>query len=367
MKKHAGTRGTMLIEVMVTGVMVATASLGAAAALVSGLTLEHRSDRTMSEVATAENLMERIHHSSRTDFKKMRTDFHSQTFASRESTGGTMNELDAITVERIATLKAEIASGELTEEDERLARKEIETVLANHADKEGARRSLAISMPNAETDLPSTMDLDGNGEFNNTVDIADARMMVVDLAGSNKLRLRTAVLNHGKMNGIIMSRSADSGKKPVKFGETRDAVPPPPKDEGGGEPNDEGGEDVVTESLVSVVSAALDGTDAIVVLKNTGATDRKPVSITIAPNDKNLYFEKIKLGDNTIFTPGDGQKSGTVTIDLSTDAVIKPGEGQLEVNGFFKVDKKKGNVAKAPKSVTITVAFDDGSVFTADA
>lgn len=59
-RKYIGARGALMIEVLVTGMMVAVASLGAAAALISGLTLEQRSERTMAEVATAENVMERI-------------------------------------------------------------------------------------------------------------------------------------------------------------------------------------------------------------------------------------------------------------------------------------------------------------------
>jgi Tfp pilus assembly protein PilV len=365
MKKHAGKRGTMLLETMVTGVMVATASLGAAAALVSGLSLEQKSDRTMSEVATAENLMERIRHSSQTDFTQMRTDFHQQAFASRESTGGALATLDPIAAERIATLKELIASGNLTEEDRIAAMKEIETILANYSDKEGVRRSLAVSMPNKEADLPNAMDLDGNGEFDNTVDIANARLMVVDLAGSDKLRLRTAVLNQAKMKGIIMDRSERRGNRPVKFGETRDPDAEPTT--GGGTTTTTTVQEK-TDSLVSVVSATIEGTNALVTINNTGTGDRKPVSITIAPNDDALYFEKITLGGTTIFTPADGQASGTVTIPLTTEATLAPGEGQMAVNGFFKYDKKKNAfVAKAPKSVTITVAFDDGSFFSADA
>jgi len=83
--KHA--RGAMLIEVMVTGVLVATATLGAAGALISGLTLEASSDRTMSEVATAENLLVRIRHASESDFAGMHLSYDSSTHVAQGSTG----------------------------------------------------------------------------------------------------------------------------------------------------------------------------------------------------------------------------------------------------------------------------------------
>ena len=82
-RKHIGARGALMVEVLVTGMMVAVASLGAAAALISGLTLEQRSERTMAEVATAENVMERIRHKSMTNFEELSNEFRDSVGAGR--------------------------------------------------------------------------------------------------------------------------------------------------------------------------------------------------------------------------------------------------------------------------------------------
>ena len=86
--------------------------------------------------------------------------------------------------------------------------------------------------------------------------------------------------------------------------------------------------------------------------------------VTIAPNDKKLYFESIKLGGSKIFQPGDGIDPGTVTIPLKDSVAMAPGEASLAIGDFFKLDRKKGKVLKAPNDVVVTVTFDDGSVAT---
>ena len=175
--KHA--RGAMLIEVMVTGILVATATMGAAAALISGLTLESNSDRTMSEVATVENLLARIRHASESDFAGMHASYDSTTHVAQASTGSSFR----------------------------------------------TKRQLSVSLPLAEQSLPARLDLDGDGLYDGTVAAGDARVLIVDVAGSDKLRLRTAVLNFGQMRGVAMGRIAGSGSRPVGFGETRPAPP----------------------------------------------------------------------------------------------------------------------------------------------
>jgi len=300
-----------MVEVLVTGMMVAVASLGAAAALISGLTLEQRSERTMAEVATAENIMERIRYKSMIDFDAVSTDFLDSTHAASGATGTTLG-----------------------------------------ADK--VSRRLSVTMPLNEGTAPGAHDLDGDGEVTADVDPTEARVLVINIDGSDKLRLRTAVINHSKLGGILLERRS-TGKTPVTFGETREPAdeddPPPPTEE-------------PTESTVSAVSGGFDGNTAVVVLTNSTITDRKPTSITISPSDDNLYFQEISLAGTAIFTPDGNQNPGTVTMELSTAVTIGAGDSPLRVGDFFKVDKKKGNVATKPKSVTVTVAFDDGSVAT---
>lgn len=70
-KMHGRSRGGMLLEVMVAGMMVAIAALGTAAALVSGIALEQRSERTLSEVVTAENILDQIRYESMNDFEEV--------------------------------------------------------------------------------------------------------------------------------------------------------------------------------------------------------------------------------------------------------------------------------------------------------
>jgi hypothetical protein len=295
--------------------VVATASLGAAAALISGLTLEARSDRRLSEVATAENVMARMRHASFTDFESIHEGYHDKLFTSRESDGT----------------------------------------------DSGTSRQLGVNIPLSETLLPGGIDLNGDGEYDGTVAVTDARLLFVDVGGSDKLRLRTALLNQAKMTGLKLEGTrTEDGTARVGFGET--LPPPPPPEE----------EEVVVveekppleESQVTAKNGGFDGKTAVAILTNHSAEDRKPTSITIAPSDDNLFFESISLGGTTIFTPDAGQKSGTVTIDLDSPVAMSPGEGTLNTGDFFKMDKKKGKVLQAPKDVTITVAFDDGSVAT---
>ncbi len=53
-------------------------------------------------------------------------------------------------------------------------------------------------------------------------------------------------------------------------------------------------------------------------------------------------------------------------IEVHAKKVITIGacDSNLAVGDFFKVDKKKGNVATLPESVVVSIAFDDGSVAT---
>ena len=119
-----------------------------------------------------------------------------------------------------------------------------------------------------------------------------------------------------------------------------------------------------TDSQVTAVACALEGTSAVVVLRNNSGGDLTPVSITIAPENQKLYFESISLAGETIYRPSDGLKSGTVTIPLTSAAALKPGEASLNVGDFFTVHKRKGTILEAPSDVVVTVQFDDGSVTT---
>ena len=85
MKK--ATRGCTLLEVVVASSFLAVASLGLGGAMVSGATLENQASRTLSEVATAENLMEQIRHQSWTKFSGVINDYSGKTTASNSATG----------------------------------------------------------------------------------------------------------------------------------------------------------------------------------------------------------------------------------------------------------------------------------------
>ncbi|MFQ5844012.1 MAG: hypothetical protein ACE5JG_03400 [Planctomycetota bacterium] len=314
-RQHSRTSAFAIIEVLISGSFIAVAALGLSGALVSGVTLTDHAHRTMSRVATAENLMEQIRQSSQTSFNTLATDYDGTSVSANTSIG-----FDNDTY-----------------------------------------RLVDVRVPLDETKVPGSLDLDGNGLMKTVVNPADARVLVVDLAGSNSLRLRTAVFDVEKLTGLVLERGPDSNA-PVGYGETRDpggkanytppTYTPPPTPT-----------DPQTQSTVDVASAGYNGKTAEVVLVNGSAGNRTPTTITIAPDKDNVFFEGIALDGVTLFNPPSDQAPGTVTIDLATDVSFAPGQATLAVGDFYKIKKGSPKTTK-PKEVIVTVAFDDGSVVT---
>lgn len=308
------TRGCTLLEVVVASSFLAVASLGLGGAMVSGATLENQASRTMSEVATAENLMEQIRHQSWTNFAGVIDDYSGKTTAANSSTGYVTDD----------------------------------------------QRTVTVLIPLDETKVPGGIDLNRDGEENTSVDAADADILVVDILGQNSLRLRTAVFNMARLDGIMLDRS--SNLTPAGFGETWEA---PEEPEEGETLPDEENPDVVdeeTQSNVIVLAAALNGNDLGIVFDNESGDDRKVTSVTVGPDKDTIYFEQILLGDTMLFTPSEGQEPGTVTVEVSSELSLAPGENQFVIQGFWEYDKNGSPKDKDPKSVVVTVTFDDGSV-----
>jgi len=310
MKK--ATRGSTLLEVIVASSFLAVASLGLGGAMVSGATLENRASRTMSEVATAENLMEQIRHQSWTNFSGVVNDYSGKTTAANSSTGYVTDE----------------------------------------------QRTVSVFIPLDETKVPGAIDLNRDGEENTSVDAADADILVVDILGENSLRLRTAVFNMARLDGIVLDRS--SNLTPAGFGETWEA----PEEVVEGETPLPDPDVVVeeTQSNVSVLAAALNGNDLGIVFDNESGADRKVTSVTVGPDKDTMYFEQILLQDTTLYFPNENQEPGTVTVDVSSELSLAPGENQFVIQGFWEYDKNGSPTDKDPKSVVVTVTFDDGSV-----
>ena len=134
--------------------------------------VENQASRTMSEVATAENLMEQIRHQSWTKFTGVIDDYSGKTTAANSSTGYVTDD----------------------------------------------QRTVSVSIPLDETKVPGGIDLNRDGAENESVDAADADILVVDIIGQNSLRLRTAVFNMARLDGIVLDRS--SNLTPAGYGET---------------------------------------------------------------------------------------------------------------------------------------------------
>ncbi|MHC4954310.1 MAG: hypothetical protein ACYTGZ_10500 [Planctomycetota bacterium] len=305
-------RGALLVEVLVSGALVATAAVGAAAALISGLMLEAQSERSMSEVATAENLIARMRYASAEGLGGMAADFHEQTFASRESSGYLKGSHDV-------------------------------------------SRELSVSMAMDEATVPGGVDLDGDGLLTKVVDPADARLLVIDVAGADKFRLRTAMLNFGLLRGVLPG--ADREKEvTVEFGETLPPPPPPEEEEG-----EEEERPPPIPGDVWIKASALSGREAVLILENVGLENRIPVTITIAPNNTNAYFEGIHLDGEPIFTSGEGMEPGTATVDLVGFEPVEPGTSTLNIGDFFTMSEVSGRIAHEPGQVVVTIWFDDGT------
>ncbi len=305
-------RGSTLLEVIVASSFLAVASLGLGGAMVSGATLENQASRTLSEVATAENLMEQIRHQSWTKFSGVVNDYSGKTTASNSATGYVTDD----------------------------------------------QRTVSVRIPLDETKVPGGVDLNRDGAENTSVDPADADILVVDILGQNSLRLRTAVFNMARLDGIVLDRTSDLA--PAGYGETWAAPEAPVEGETPlPDPN------VVveqTQSNVSVLAAALNGNDLGIVFDNESGADRKVTSVTVGPDKDTVYFEQILLENTMLFTPSETQEPGTVTVDVSSELSLAPGENQFVIQGFWEYDKNGSPKDKDPNSVVVTVTFDDGSV-----
>ena len=174
MADRKSIRGSSLLEVVTVSVFLAVSSMGLGSALVSGATLTDKAHRRMSQVATAENIMAQIRQVSQSNLSGVVTEFDGFTTAAYSSIG-----------------------------------------FANDA-----KRLVTVSVPLSESSVPGGIDLDADGSIG-LVDPADARILVVDIEGADKLRLRTAVLDLGRLQGIVTGPREQSGH-PVVFGEIYD-------------------------------------------------------------------------------------------------------------------------------------------------
>ena len=293
---------------MVAGSFLAIASLGLAAAMVSGLTLESGSRRTLNCVATAENLLEQMRFRSRTDFRLVVDEFNGVAKSGQSSVGYEQQTTSPLRV--------------------------------------------AIGLD--ETLVPGQVDLDGDGTIGSTVTADTARVLVADLSGPGGLRFRSAVANFDRLKGVSIEREAP-GLGPVDFGEVRTPPPPPP-------PPEPVVYDKDAPTTVAVTASSLASGVAQLVLRNDGTTARRVVTMTIAPDSDALYFKEIDLNNTIIFAPPVEQSPGTVTFAITSTEAFDPGEATLAIGPFYTIDKKGKKQAATPGEVAVTIAYDDGSV-----
>ncbi len=175
MADRKSIRGSSLLEIVTVSTFLAVSSMGLGSALVSGATLTDKAHRRMSQVATAENIMAQIRQISQSNLSDVVTEYDGFTTAASSSIGFANDE----------------------------------------------KRSLTVNVPLSETGIPGGIDLNANGDVDPAVDPADARILVVDIEGADKLRLRTAVLDLGRLQGIVTGPREQSGH-PVVFGEIYD-------------------------------------------------------------------------------------------------------------------------------------------------
>ena len=305
--------GFSLLETVAVSAFLAVSTMGLGSALISGTALTEKAHRRMSQVATAENIMEQIRQVSDGDLSGVVTGYDGVATAAHSSIGFTNDP----------------------------------------------KRSLTVRVPLAEGSVPGSIDLNANGEVDPNVDPEDARILVVDIEGAGKLRLRTAVVDIGRLQGITFNREGNPAERPVAFGETYDedgrTLTPP----------------TVPTNVTSTVSTVSNGLNsgengAEVVLLNEGTGNRTIATITIIPDQANLYFKNIKLNGDNIFESDDLEVEvpGTVTINIESSLYAAPGESTLTVNEFYYMDEGGSAVAVTPGQVALTITFDDGSIVT---
>ncbi len=167
--------GFSLLETVAVSALLAVSTMGLASALVSGSALTDQAHRRMSQVATAENVLEQIRQTSMGNFIGVAAEYDGITPAAYSSAGFTND----------------------------------------------AKRVLTVRVPLSESSVPGGIDLDADGNVG-LVDPADARVLVVEIAGANQLRLRTVVLDMAKLPNIMLHGEQDDpgANLPVGYGET---------------------------------------------------------------------------------------------------------------------------------------------------
>lgn len=291
------------------GSFIAISALGLSAAMVSGLTLEQEASTRLSQVATAENLIEEMRLNAGRDFSQLPAKYDGASVAD--------------------------TSEGLTQD---------------------TKQMLAVRVPLDEGVVPGSIDLDDDGKTKNNVKAEDANILVVDIEAGNGIRLRTAMLDLAKLG---MDRATVENDV-VSYGETLDptatqtatATPPPA-------PTTD-----MVEDAVTVGSAAFVGKSAELVLVNSSSGEIKPTAISVSPSDPGYFFEGVKLNGSVIYTKTAEQSAGTVFLPLNTSATLAPGESTMVFGDFFVIDGLLV-VRKRPTEVTITVYFEDGSITTA--
>jgi len=313
---HAGgQRGSLLVEVMLAGSMIAISALGLSAAMVSGLTLGAQSRSALDGVTTAENLMEQARATSQANFAQVVTDFNEKATAANRSIG--------------------------------------------YADT-GSSENIQIDIPLDETVVPGGVDLNGDGTVETAVSPSAARLLVLDVSGPYRLRMRSAVVNLKKLTGLSLERESLTGAGPVHYGEVREPSNPNAQTETVAAPAPTA--DDALANTVELSAASIVGKKAQLVVVNNGTTERRPVSVTVSPDRPGLYFKAIQLNSTTVYTAPTNQPCGTVTVPLTSTLTFAPGEATLAIGTFYVRDDQGREILTTPWEVAVTVAYDDGSI-----
>lgn len=317
LKRKRRQEGFTLIETLVAGSFLAVATLGLTGAMISGLTLENRAKRTMSRVATAENMMEEVRAEALTDFNGLVTKHDDTTRGDTQSTG---QDFDTKTVR--------------------------------------------IRIPLDETTVPGAIDLDGNGLVD-SVTTEQARVLVLDLAGNDSLRLRTVVHDAAKLGGIGFADTGNSTTAAVAFGEVRE----------GGQTTTTSTTTVTTDpnpnivaptsTDVKVTAIAWNGKGLGAVLTNSGSIGKKVVAVRVVPDRDYVFTNNISVYGLQVYKFTGKEKSGPIFIPFSTPVSLST-EAPVAFADFLKWNRDTGQwVAHQPGSVTVTFFLHDGTTATA--
>ena len=301
-------RGSSLLELVMAGSFIAVSALGLSAAMISGLTLEHSANSRMSQVATAENIIEEMRLTAVADFNGLNSRYHQRKMAD-----------------------------------------------TSEGFSETTKQMLDVRIPLDETTVPGGHDLDSDGKTEAAVDPEKATFLVVDVEGGEGLRLRTAMLD---LTGLQMNREESSGSEVVGYGETLDTT----QTQKQSQPVVESDQEFVP-GAITITDAFFSGKSAYIFLTNSGTVDLKPTAISVSPDAAGIYFNLINLNGVKIHERDAEQQPGSVFLQLDTAAVLKPGESHIAIHDFFIVEDSV-KVLTRPAEVAVTIYFEDGTITT---